>query len=131
MNFNINKNDIIHFVGIGGIGMSGIALIMKSLGYTVQGTDVNKSKNTERLKKNKIKIYFSHKEKNINKVKILVVSSAIKKNNRELIAAKKNKILILKRAEMLAHLLSLKKKYCNYGISRKNNYHFANFYNFK
>ena len=48
MNFNINKNDIIHFVGIGGIGMSGIALIMKSLGYTVQGTDVNKSKNTER-----------------------------------------------------------------------------------
>ena len=89
MNFNINKNDIIHFVGIGGIGMSGIALIMKSLGYTVQGTDVNKSKNTERLKKNKIKIYFSHKEKNINKVKILVVSSAIKKNNRELIAAKK------------------------------------------
>jgi len=109
MNFNINKNDIIHFVGIGGIGMSGIALIMKSLGYTVQGTDVNKSKNTERLKKNKIKIYFSHKEKNINKVKILVVSSAIKKNNRELIAAKKNKILILKRAEMLAHLLSLKK----------------------
>ena len=50
MSFNINKNDIIHFVGIGGIGMSGIALIMKSLGYTVQGTDVNKSKNTEKLK---------------------------------------------------------------------------------
>ena len=55
MQININKNDVVHFVGIGGIGMSGIALIMKSLGYTVQGSDLSKSKNTERLKKKKLK----------------------------------------------------------------------------
>lgn len=53
MQININKNDVVHFVGIGGIGMSGIALIMKSLGYAVQGSDLSKSKNTERLKKKK------------------------------------------------------------------------------
>ena len=55
MQININKNDVVHFVGIGGIGMSGIALIMKSLGYAVQGSDLSRSKNTERLKKKKLK----------------------------------------------------------------------------
>ena len=66
MQININKNDVVHFVGIGGIGMSGIALIMKSLGYTVQGSDLSKSKNTERLKK-KIKIFHNHSYSNVKK----------------------------------------------------------------
>ena len=109
MEININKNDVVHFVGIGGIGMSGIALIMKSLGYTVQGSDLSKSKNTERLKKNKIKIFYNHSYLNVKKAKILVISSAISYKNPELLFAKKKKILIIRRADMLAHLLSLKK----------------------
>ena len=107
MQININKNDVVHFVGIGGIGMSGIALIMKSLGYTVQGSDLSKSKNTERLNK-KIKIFYNHSYSNVKKAKIIVISSAITNKNKELLFAKKN-ILIIKRADMLAHLLSLKK----------------------
>ena len=64
MQININKNDVVHFVGIGGIGMSGIALIMKSLGYTVQGSDLSKSKNTESLKKKKYKIIYMNSNEN-------------------------------------------------------------------
>ena len=108
MEININKNDVVHFVGIGGIGMSGIALIMKSLGYTVQGSDLSKSKNTERLKNKKIKIFYNHSYSNVKKAKIIVISSAITYKNKELLFAKKY-ILIIKRADMLAHLLSLKK----------------------
>ena len=102
MEININKNDVVHFVGIGGIGMSGIALIMKSLGYTVQGSDLSKSKNTERLKKNKIKIFYNHSYLNVKKAKILVISSAISYKNPELLFAKKKKIFIIRRAHMLA-----------------------------
>ena len=109
MQININKNDVVHFVGIGGIGMSGIALIMKSLGYTVQGSDLSKSKNTERLKNKKIKIFYNHSYSNVKKAKIIVISSAITNKNKELLFAKKKNILIIKRADMLAHLLSLKK----------------------
>ncbi len=109
MQININKNDVVHFVGIGGIGMSGIALIMKSLGYAVQGSDLSKSKNTERLKKKKIKIFHNHSYSNVKKAKIIVISSAITNKNKELLFAKKKNILIIKRADMLAHLLSLKK----------------------
>ena len=92
MQININKNDVVHFVGIGGIGMSGIALIMKSLGYTVQGSDLSKSKNTERLKNKKIKIFYNHSYSNVKKAKIIVISSAITNKNKELLFAKKKKI---------------------------------------
>ena len=92
MQIEIAKTEIIHFVGIGGIGMSGLALIMLGKGFKVQGSDINVNKNVERLKSNKIKIFIGHRRQNISNASILVVSSAIKENNPELIEAKKKKI---------------------------------------
>ena len=109
MKIELAKNEIIHFVGIGGIGMSGLSLIMKGMGFNVQGSDICNNKNIDRLKKNKIKISIGHKKKNIEKVTILVVSSAIKNNNPELIQAKKKQLPVYKRGEMLAHIVSLTK----------------------
>ena len=109
MKIKIAKSELIHFVGIGGIGMSGLALIMKELGFKVQGSDISNNKNIERVKQKKIKIYIGHKKKNINKSTILVISSAIKLNNPELQFAKKRKIPIYKRGEMLANVVSLMK----------------------
>jgi len=63
MKINIASNEIIHFIGIGGIGMSGLAQIMKNMGFTIQGSDLNKNKNTDRLIKKKIKVYFGHNKK--------------------------------------------------------------------
>ena len=91
MNIELAKNENIHFVGIGGIGMSGLALIMKGMGFKIQGSDISKNKNIERLKKNKIKIFTGHNKKNIQTATILVISSAIKKNNSEVQQAKKKK----------------------------------------
>jgi UDP-N-acetylmuramate--alanine ligase len=109
MKIELAKTEIIHFVGIGGIGMSGLSLIMKGMGFNVQGSDISNNKNIDRLKKNKIKISIDHKKKNIEKATILVISSAIKKNNPELIEAKKKQLPIYKRGEMLAHIVSLTK----------------------
>ena len=92
MKINIASNEVIHFVGIGGIGMSGLAQIMKNMGFSVQGSDITQSKNTERLIKAKIKVYFGHEKKNLKNATMLIISSAIKKNNKELITAKKKKI---------------------------------------
>ena len=107
MKINLGKTELIHFVGIGGIGMSGLALIMNGLGFKVQGSDISKNKNVERLQEKKIKIFFKHKKKNIDKTTILVISSAIKSDNPELIQAKKLKLPIYKRGEMLGHIVSL------------------------
>jgi len=109
MKIKLAKSELIHFVGIGGIGMSGLALIMKGKGFKVQGSDISNNKNIERLKKDKIKVFIGHKKQNINKVTILVVSSAIKKNNPELVEAKKKQLPIYKRGEMLANIVSLTK----------------------
>ena len=109
MNIKIAKEEIIHFVGIGGIGMSGLALIMKSLGFRIQGSDASHNNNIERLKKTKIKITIGHKKKNIKKCTLLVISSAIKKNNPEYKEAKRKKIPIYKRGEVLGHIVSLMK----------------------
>ncbi len=109
MKIKLAKSEIIHFVGIGGIGMSGLSLIMKGKGFKVQGSDILNNKNIERLKKEKIKIFISHKKQNIDKATILVVSSAIKKNNPELLEAKKRQLPIYKRGEMLANIVSLTK----------------------
>ena len=109
MKIELAKTEIIHFVGIGGIGMSGLALIMKRMGFNVQGSDVFVNKNIERLKKDKIKINIKHSKKNIAKATIVVISSAIKKNNSELIEAKKKELPIYKRGEMLANIVSLTK----------------------
>ena len=109
MKIELAKTEIIHFIGIGGIGMSGLSLIMKGKGFKVQGSDVTFNKNTERLKKEKIKIFLGHKKQNLKNATIVVISSAIKKNNPELIQAKKKNLPIIKRGRMLAHIVSLMK----------------------
>jgi UDP-N-acetylmuramate--alanine ligase len=109
MKIELAKTEIIHFVGIGGIGMSGLALIMKRMGFNVQGSDVQTNKNVERLKRDKIKINIKHSKKNISSATIVVVSSAIKKNNSELIEAKRRMLPIYKRGQMLANIVSLTK----------------------
>jgi len=91
MKMKITSNEVIHFVGIGGIGMSGLAQIMHNMGFVVQGSDLSQSKNTDRLRKFGINIFIGHKKKNIKKVTMLVISSAIKKNNVEYLLAKKKK----------------------------------------
>ena len=110
MKIELAKTEIIHFVGIGGIGMSGLALIMKGLGFKVQGSDISLNKNIERLKKNKIKVYIGHNKKNIQSSTILVISSAIKKSNAEILIAKRKQLPIYKRGDMLAHVVSLLNK---------------------
>ena len=109
MKINIASNEIIHFIGIGGIGMSGLAQIMNNMGFAIQGSDLNRSKNTDRLVKKAIKVYFGHNQKNLNKATMVVISSAIKKNNKELLAAKNKKLPVFKRGEMLANIVALKK----------------------
>ena len=108
MKIELATKEIIHFIGIGGIGMSGLSLIMRGKGFKVQGSDISNNKNIERLKKEKIKIFLGHSKRNLRKATIVVISSAIKKNNPELIEAKK-KIPIIKRGKMLASIVSLMK----------------------
>ena len=86
------KTENIHFIGIGGIGMSGLAIIMKGLGFKVQGSDKNFNKNLERLRNNKINYFIGHKKKNILKSTIIVVSSAIPSNNPEIKEAKRRRL---------------------------------------
>ena len=88
---NIGQKEIIHFIGIGGIGMSGLAHIMKNMGFKIQGSDIADNKNLTTLRKKKIPIYLKHNKNNIKNCTVLVVSSAIKKNNPELKQAKKLK----------------------------------------
>ena len=79
MKIELARTEIIHFVGIGGIGMSGLSLIMKGKGFKVQGSDIASNKNIERLKKEKIKIFIGQKKQNLKNATIVVISSAIKK----------------------------------------------------
>ncbi len=109
MRINIGSNEVIHFIGIGGIGMSGLAQIMNNMGFTIQGSDLSQNKNTDRLIKSGVKVYFGHHQKNLKKATMIVVSSAIKKNNKELLRAKNKKLPIFKRGDMLANIVSLKK----------------------
>ena len=109
MKIELAKEETIHFIGIGGIGMSGLSLIMKGKGFKIQGSDIVINKNIERLKKEKIKIFIGQKKQNLRDATIVVISSAIKNNNLELIEAKKRKIPIISRGKMLAHIVSLMK----------------------
>ncbi len=109
MKINIASNEVIHFIGIGGIGMSGLAQIMKNMGFTIQGSDLNKNKNIERLVKSGIKVFLKHDKKNLKKATMIVISSAIKKNNKELKFAKYKKLPTFKRGDMLANIVALKK----------------------
>ena len=109
MKIELGRTEVIHFVGIGGIGMSGLSLIMKGTGFKIQGSDISENKNIERLRKEKIKIFIGQKKQNIKNATIVVISSAIKKNNPELIEAKRKNLPVITRGKMLAHIVSLMK----------------------
>lgn len=98
----------IHFVGIGGIGMSGIAEVLKNLGYTVQGSDLGESANVKRLRDLGITVHIGHKPENIAGASVLVVSSAVKRDNPEVVAARSALIPVVRRAEMLGELMRLR-----------------------
>ena len=98
----------IHFVGIGGIGMSGIAEVLMNLGYTVQGSDASDNANVKRLRDKGAKVSIGHKAENLDGAEVLVVSSAIKRDNPELVAAREKRLPVVRRAEMLAELMRLK-----------------------
>jgi UDP-N-acetylmuramate--alanine ligase len=98
----------VHFVGIGGIGMSGIAEVLVNLGYSVTGSDVADSANVKRLRDKGVKVAIGHKADNIDGADVVVVSSAIKRDNPELVAARAKRLPVVRRAEMLAELMRLK-----------------------
>lgn len=98
----------IHFIGIGGIGMSGIAEVMATLGYTVQGSDLSDNYNVARLRKAGIKVEIGHQASNLGTAQVVVVSSAVKPENPELIEARSRYLPIVRRAEMLAELMRFK-----------------------
>ena len=98
----------IHFVGIGGIGMSGIAEVMHNLGYTVQGSDLSESANVKRLAGLGIKVFIGQKAENLADAQVVVVSSAIKPDNPELMEARARFLPVVRRAEMLAELMRLR-----------------------
>ena len=98
----------LHFVGIGGIGMSGIAEVMKNLGYTVRGSDIAETANVKRLRSLGIPVTVGHAAENIGDAAVVVVSSAIKQDNPEMVAARERLIPVVRRAEMLAELMRLR-----------------------
>ena len=98
----------IHFVGIGGIGMSGIAEVMNNLGYTVQGSDLNESATVERLREQGIAVKIGHEKENVEGAAVVVTSTAVKRTNPEVAHALENRIPVVRRAEMLAELMRLK-----------------------
>jgi UDP-N-acetylmuramate--alanine ligase len=98
----------IHFVGIGGIGMSGIAEVLHNLGHRVQGSDATDGANVKRLREKGIACFVGHTAENLGEAEVLVVSTAIKKDNPELVAAREKRIPVVRRAEMLAELMRLK-----------------------
>ncbi len=98
----------IHFVGIGGIGMSGIAEILHNLGYSVQGSDMADNANVKRLRKLGIRVSIGHSEEHVGDATVVVVSSAVHSDNPEVLAARKRLVPVVRRAEMLAELMRLK-----------------------
>ena len=109
MNSFDKKFGLLHFIGIGGIGMSGIAEVLVNLGYEVSGSDIVENQNVLRLKRLGVNIFKGHKKTNIEEASMVIVSSAIDHNNEEVIEARKLRIPIVKRAEMLAELMRFKK----------------------
>ncbi|CAO4149821.1 UDP-N-acetylmuramate--L-alanine ligase [Methylorubrum aminovorans] len=98
----------IHFIGIGGIGMSGIAEVMANLGYTVQGSDANDNANVRRLAENGIRTFVGHRAENVENAALVVVSTAIRRDNPELVEARERRLPVVRRAEMLAELMRFK-----------------------
>jgi UDP-N-acetylmuramate--alanine ligase len=99
---------IIHFVGIGGIGMSGIAEVMHNLGYAVQGSDIAESASVERLRARGITVHVGHRAENVEGVAVVVTSTAVRRTNPEVAAALEARVPVVRRAEMLAELMRLK-----------------------
>ncbi|WP_232629059.1 UDP-N-acetylmuramate--L-alanine ligase [Methylobacterium sp. Leaf118] len=98
----------IHFIGIGGIGMSGIAEVMANLGYTVQGSDANDNANVRRLSEKGIRTFVGHTAENVENAALVVVSTAIRRDNPELVEARERRLPVVRRAEMLAELMRFK-----------------------
>src|SRR5436190_20869739 len=98
----------LHFVGIGGIGMSGIAEVLHNLGYRVQGSDLAESANTKRLTELGIRVAIGHRAENLDAAEVVVVSSAVNSDNPEVVAARARRLPVVRRAEMLAELMRLK-----------------------
>ena len=99
---------VIHFAGIGGIGMSGIAEVLHNLGYAVQGSDLSESANVRRLAALGIPVAIGHRENNLGDAQVVVISSAVGPDNVEVVAARRRLIPVVRRAEMLAELMRLK-----------------------
>ena len=100
---------LVHFIGIGGIGMSGIAEVLHNLGYKVQGSDQSDSANVQRLREKGIEVFVGHKAENLGDAEVIVVSTAIRKNNPELVSAREKLLPIVRRAEMLAELMRFRR----------------------
>src|SRR6266511_232257 len=106
------KIEKIHFVGIGGIGMSGIAEVLLNLGYQVSGSDLRRSEITDRLAARGGEIYLGHARENLTNVDVVVISSAVHDDNPEVVEARERLVPVIPRAEMLAELMRMK-----YGIA--------------
>ena len=106
---NIGQKENIHFIGIGGIGMSGLAQVMKNMGFKIQGSDQSRNKSTSNCSKVGIKVFIGHSKMNVKTATIIVKSSAIKDNNVEVKQARTKRIPIYSRADVLADVVSLKK----------------------
>jgi len=100
---------LVHFVGIGGIGMSGIAEVLHNLGYDVQGSDQAEGANVQRLREKGITVHIGHRAENLGEAEVVVASSAIKADNPERIAARDRRLPLVRRAEMLAELMRFRK----------------------
>src|SRR5665647_1226276 len=98
----------IHFVGIGGIGMSGIAEVLLNLGYRVQGSDASENANVKRLRDKGANVFIGHDAAHLGQAEVVVVSTAIQRDNPELAGARERRIPVVRRAEMLAELMRLR-----------------------
>jgi len=103
------KIGLVHFIGIGGIGMSGIAEVLHNLGYDVQGSDMSDSANVKRLREKGIAVHIGHRAENLGDAEVIVASTAIKQDNPERVAARERNLPMVRRAEMLAELMRFKK----------------------
>ena len=102
------KTNHIHFIGIGGIGMSGMAELLHKLGFSISGSDQNRSERTDNLKEIGLTISEGHSQSNVNGADVVVYSSAVKQDNPEILAAESKQVPVIRRAEMLAELLKVK-----------------------
>ncbi len=110
----------IHFVGIGGAGMGGIAEVLKNIGYEVTGSDIKESAITQRLESLGVNVTIGHAAENIKDTDVVVVTSAIDENNEELLAARSNRVPVVRRAEMLAELMRFSQGIAIAGTHGKN-----------